>query len=54
MLRRILRPKGEKVAGGRKKLHYEKLYNLYSLSCIIRSIKIIYEMVEACSTYGRY
>jgi hypothetical protein len=36
MLRRIFGPKREEVAGGLRRLHYEKLHNLYTPSNIIR------------------
>jgi hypothetical protein len=36
---RIFAPKGNKVAGGWRKLHNEKLHNLYSSPIIIRMIK---------------
>jgi len=36
---RVLRPKGEEVAGGWRRLYNEKLHNLYTSSNIIRVIK---------------
>jgi hypothetical protein len=36
---RIFRPKRDEVTGGRRKLHNEKLHNLYSSPSIIRMIK---------------
>jgi len=39
VLRRILGPKREKVAGGWRKLHNEELHNLYSSPNVIRVIK---------------
>jgi hypothetical protein len=39
VLRRIFGPKRDGVMGGWRKLHNEKLYNLYSSPSIIRSIK---------------
>jgi hypothetical protein len=39
VLRRIFRPKRDRVMGGWRKLHNEELYNLYSLPSIIRIIK---------------
>jgi hypothetical protein len=39
VLRRIFGPKREKVAGGWRRLHNEKLHSFYSLSNIIRLIK---------------
>jgi hypothetical protein len=38
-LRRIFRPKREKVIGGWRKLHNEELYSLYSSPSIIRMTK---------------
>jgi len=38
-LRRTLGPKREEVAGSWRRLHNEKLYNLYASSNIIRVIK---------------
>jgi hypothetical protein len=35
----IFGPKGEEVAGGWRRLHYEELYNLYASSNIIKVIK---------------
>jgi hypothetical protein len=40
VLRRIFGPKIEKVAGGWRKLHSEELHNAYSLTNIIRMIKL--------------
>jgi hypothetical protein len=39
VLRRIFGPKRDEVTGGWRKLHNEKLHNLYSSSNIIRMIK---------------
>jgi hypothetical protein len=39
VLRRIFGPKRDKVAQGWRKLHNEKLHNLYSSPSIIRMIK---------------
>jgi hypothetical protein len=39
VLRRIFGPKGDKVTGGWRKLHKEKIYNLSSSPSIIRAIK---------------
>jgi hypothetical protein len=39
VLRRIFGPKRDKVAQGWRKLHHEKLHNLYSSPSIIRMIK---------------
>jgi hypothetical protein len=39
VLRRIFRPKGDKVTGGWRKLRNEELHNLYSPASIIRMIK---------------
>jgi hypothetical protein len=39
VLRRIFGPKRDEVTGGWRKLHNEKLHNLYSLPNIIRMIK---------------
>jgi hypothetical protein len=39
VLRRIYGPKGEEVAGGWRRLHNEKLHNLYASPNIIRVIK---------------
>jgi hypothetical protein len=39
MLRRIFGRKREEVTGGWRKIQNEELYNLYSLSSIIRMIK---------------
>jgi hypothetical protein len=36
MLRRIFGPKREEVAGGWRKLHNDKLHNLYASSSVIR------------------
>jgi hypothetical protein len=38
VLRRIFGPKGDEVTGGWRKLHNEKLHNLYSSPGIIRMI----------------
>jgi hypothetical protein len=35
VLRRIFGPKGDEVVGGQRKLHNEKVHNLYSSSSII-------------------
>jgi hypothetical protein len=43
VLRRILGPKGDEVAGGRRKLNNEEHYNLYSspnFITIVKSIRI--------------
>jgi hypothetical protein len=40
VLRRILGPKKDEVTGGWRKLHNEKLHNLYSSPNIIRMIKL--------------
>jgi hypothetical protein len=39
VFRKISGPKGNEVIGGWRKLHNEKLHNLYSSSNIIRVIK---------------
>jgi hypothetical protein len=39
VLRRIFRPKRDEVIGGWRKLHQEKLHNLYSSPSIIITIK---------------
>jgi hypothetical protein len=39
VLRRIVGPKRNEVAGGLRKVHNEELYNLYSSPIIIRMIK---------------
>jgi hypothetical protein len=39
VLRRIFGPEGDEIIGGRRKLHSEKLYNVYSSENIIRMIK---------------
>jgi hypothetical protein len=39
VLRRLLGPKRDEVTGGWRKLHNEKLHNLYSSTSIIRMIK---------------
>jgi hypothetical protein len=39
VLRRIFRPKRDEVAGGWRKLHNEKLHNLYCSQSTIRKIK---------------
>jgi hypothetical protein len=39
VLRRIFRPKGVEVTGERRKVHNEKLNNLYSSPAIVRVIK---------------
>jgi hypothetical protein len=39
VLRRIFEPKRNEVTGGWRKLHNEKLHNLYSLPNVIRMIK---------------
>jgi hypothetical protein len=39
VLRRIFEPKRDEVTGGWRKLHNEKLHNLYSSPSIIRTIK---------------
>jgi hypothetical protein len=39
MLRRIVGPKREEVAGGWRRLHCEELHNVYISSNIIRGIK---------------
>jgi hypothetical protein len=39
VLRRIYGPKRAGDTGGRRKLHYEQLHDLYSSSIIIRIIK---------------
>jgi hypothetical protein len=35
VLRRILGPKGKKVAGGWRRLHNEELHNLYALPMLL-------------------
>jgi len=55
MLRIILGPKKEEVAGGWRRLHNEELHNLNGSPDIIRVIKsrgMI--MGGACNTHGRY
>jgi hypothetical protein len=39
VLRRILEPKGDEITGEWRKLHYEKLHDLYSSPNIVRVIK---------------
>jgi hypothetical protein len=39
VLRRVFGPKRDKMIGGWKKLHNEKLHNLYSSPSMIRMIK---------------
>jgi hypothetical protein len=39
MMRSIYGPKGDRVMGGWRKLHTEKLHNLYSSLSVIRIIK---------------
>jgi hypothetical protein len=39
VLRRIFKPKRDKVMGGRRKLHNEELHDLYISSSKIRTIK---------------
>jgi hypothetical protein len=39
VLRRIVGPKGEEVAGGWRRLHNEKLHNLYASPHIVMVIK---------------
>jgi hypothetical protein len=39
VLRRIFGPKREEVAGGWRRLHNEKLHNLYASTNIVRGIK---------------
>jgi hypothetical protein len=53
VLRRIFGLKGDGVIGGRRKLHNEKLYNLYSSRSIIRMTEVKKEQTGgACSTNG--
>jgi hypothetical protein len=40
VLRRVFGPKRDEVTGGQRKLHNEKLLNLYSLPSVIRIIKL--------------
>jgi hypothetical protein len=40
VLRRIFRPKTDKVTGGWRKLHNEELQNLYSSRSILRMINL--------------
>jgi hypothetical protein len=51
VLRRIFGPKRDKVTGEWRRLHNEKLNDLYSSPNIIRVIKLR-RMRLACSTYG--
>jgi hypothetical protein len=50
MLRRIFGPKRDDVTGEWRKLHNEKLHDLYSSPSIIRIIMQEDEMGGACST----
>jgi hypothetical protein len=60
MLRRIFRPNGDEVTGGRRKLHTEELHNLYSSPSIISMIKAkrtkwarhVVRMEEKRTAYG--
>jgi hypothetical protein len=53
VLRRIFGPKRDEMIGGWRKLHNEKLHNLYPSPNIIRMIKSSrMEMGRACSTHG--
>jgi hypothetical protein len=57
VLRKIIGPKKEEVAGGWRRLHNEELHNLYSSpnTSIIRVIKIKEnEVGGACSKNGSY
>jgi hypothetical protein len=40
------------MTGGRRRVHNEELYNLYSSPSVIRIIKSWNEMGKACSTNG--
>jgi hypothetical protein len=52
VLRRIVRPKGDKETREWRKLHNEELNDLYSSSSAVRVIKTeSNEMVGACSAY---
>jgi hypothetical protein len=53
VLRRAFGPKRDEVSGDWRKLHSEKLHNLYPSPSIIRMIKVTEdEMSGACSTNG--
>jgi len=52
VLRRIFGPKRDDVTGEWRKLHNEKLNDLYSSPSIVWVIKLKSEMGGACSTYG--
>jgi hypothetical protein len=51
VLRIIFGPKRDEVIGGKRKLHYEEVYELYPSPSIIRMIPKD-ELAEACSTNG--
>jgi hypothetical protein len=54
VLRRISGPKGEEMGGHWRRLHNEKLHNLYDSPNIVKSGQIKEdEMGGAYSTYGR-
>jgi hypothetical protein len=53
VLRRIFGPKRDEVTRGWRKLHNEKLHNLYSSPSIIRNDQVKEnKMGRACSTNG--
>jgi hypothetical protein len=54
VLRRIFGTRRDEIIGGWRKLHDEKLHNLYSSASLIRIIKSKEdEMSRVCRTYGR-
>jgi hypothetical protein len=53
VLRRVIGPKRDEVAGGCRKLHNEELHNLYCSPAIIRFYKVKDDyMGRTCSTNG--
>jgi hypothetical protein len=53
VLRRIFGPKRDEVTGCWRKIHNEKLHNLYSYPGIIRMIKSRRVLGRACSTHEK-
>jgi hypothetical protein len=51
MPKKRLQLKKAEVAGGQRKLHNEKVYNLYNLSNIVRLIKSMGKMRNACKVF---